>query len=133
MTDEPWHDLLLLASTKTPRPLLANAVIALREAEEWRMALRYDEFSLEAKIRRAPPWMLEPAEFSERAWNASDDLMLANWLQHEGICITPKIAAQAVEVCSRDVPFHPVRDYLDSLEHDGKSPRRHMVVESVRR
>src|SRR5262245_47873015 len=92
----PWHALLLLTSTKSPRPLLANAVIALREAEEWKGALRYDEFSLETKIRRAPPWV-ETSEFPERAWNASDDLMLANWLQHEGICIIPKVAAQAVE------------------------------------
>jgi predicted P-loop ATPase len=118
---KPWHALLLLTNTKSPRPLLANAVIALREAEEWKATLRYDEFSLETKIRRAPPWIDDPKDYAERAWNASDDLMLANWLQHEGICVQPKVAAQAVEIVARDVPFHPVKDYLDGLEHDGKS------------
>jgi hypothetical protein len=41
-----WRRQLILTPTKQPRPLLANAVTALRLAPEWECALGYDEFAL---------------------------------------------------------------------------------------
>ena len=41
-----WRAALLLSRKNTPKPLLANALIALRHAPEWRGVLAYDEFAL---------------------------------------------------------------------------------------
>jgi hypothetical protein len=50
MTDpnEAWRPLLILTPTKKPRPLLANAIIALREAPAWHGVLAYNEFRRES-------------------------------------------------------------------------------------
>ena len=57
MTDasEPWRDHLLLTNTGTPRPLLANAITALREAPAWHGVLSYDQFAMETIVSAAPP------------------------------------------------------------------------------
>jgi hypothetical protein len=44
-----WRLDLELTPTKQPRPLLRNAIIALRRAPEWEGVLAYDE-------SRSPPW-----------------------------------------------------------------------------
>ena len=52
-----WRAQLLLSATKDPRPLLANALLALHEAPEWGGVLGYDEFALTAMALRPPPWV----------------------------------------------------------------------------
>jgi hypothetical protein len=42
---------LILTPTKTPKAILANALIALRRAPEWQGVLAYDEFALVTKLR----------------------------------------------------------------------------------
>jgi hypothetical protein len=51
-----WQDDLILTATKTPKPLLANALTALRRAPEWQGVLAYDEFALVTMLMKAPPW-----------------------------------------------------------------------------
>jgi hypothetical protein len=41
-----WRAVLLLSRKNAPKPLLANALIALRHAPEWEGVLAYDEFAL---------------------------------------------------------------------------------------
>ena len=54
MTDasELWREHLLLTITGTPKPLLANAITALREAPAWHGVLSYDQFAMETVIER---------------------------------------------------------------------------------
>jgi predicted P-loop ATPase len=126
MTDvsEPWRDRLLLTDTKKPRPLLANAITALREAPAWQGVLSYDEFAMETIVGDAPPWdfkTLNPAlVWTTRAWSSHDDLLTAEWLQRAGIAVNTQTAAQAVEAVARERSYHPVVDYLSSLQHDGR-------------
>jgi predicted P-loop ATPase len=114
-----WKAGLLLNKAGTPRPLLANAMTALREAPEWKGVLGYDEFARETVLRAHPPWGLK--DDKPRAWTSHDDLLAAEWLQHADIAVTAPVAQQAVEAVSRDASFHPVRDYLDALKHDGQT------------
>ena len=41
-----WRAALLLSRKNSPKPLLANALIALRHAPEWEAVLAYNQFAL---------------------------------------------------------------------------------------
>jgi predicted P-loop ATPase len=115
-----WRAALLLNKGGTPRPLLANAMTALREAPEWKDVVAYDEFARETVLRARPPWDVKDDEWVQRTWTSHDDLLAAEWLQREDIAVTAPVAQQAVEAVSRDASFHPARDYLDALKYDGQ-------------
>lgn len=115
---EAWRKNLLTSANGTPKPLLANAIIALRDCATWTNTLAFDVFANEAMIDAAPPWSIE-LEWVPRAWTPQDDILATAWLQREGIGITTAVTPQAVEVVARDRSYHPVLDYLDSIEHDG--------------
>ena len=78
-----WRAQLLLSATKDPRPLLANALLALHAAPEWGGVLGYDEFALTAMALRPPPWVRTNGEWPQRAWSDRDDTLTAEWLQSQ--------------------------------------------------
>jgi Virulence-associated protein E/Primase C terminal 2 (PriCT-2)/Bifunctional DNA primase/polymerase, N-terminal len=128
-----WTRGLKRTANGAPKPLLANAVIALRQSPDWCGSLAHNAFTLETSIDAPPPWHTElsPAasrddddkqtDWTPRVWTEHDDLCLTDWMQHQGVAISPNQAAQAVEMVARDRVFHPVLDYLDGLKHDGVS------------
>src|SRR6516164_9401746 len=59
-----WKADLLLTATKQPRPVIANALAALRGASDWAGVLAYDEFSLVTMAMRPPVWL----QRSNEAW-----------------------------------------------------------------
>jgi predicted P-loop ATPase len=120
MTDT-WKDHLLVTSTGSPRSLLANAITALREHPAWFGVLAYDEFGRETILMASPPWDSRVSQWQPRAWSAHDDLLVAEWLQRQEIAVNSMVAAQAVEAVSRDRSIHPVKEYLESLQHNGKT------------
>jgi predicted P-loop ATPase/phage/plasmid primase-like uncharacterized protein len=118
-----WRSGLLLNDEGEPRPILANAIHALRKASEWDGVLWHDGFATVTVARRAPPWATDSNEnWTDTTWCDRDDYLVAEWLQHQGIIVPASIAGQAVETVARDREFHPVREYLDGLEWDG-TPR----------
>lgn len=110
----------LLCTKNGPKALLANALTALRKAPEWNGVLAYNEFNMASYAMRPPPWHAANVPWKPQRWTDRDDTLTANWLQHEGIAVTPAITATAVEAVARDRAFHPVRDYLASLQWDGR-------------
>jgi predicted P-loop ATPase len=115
---EPWRANLIVTGAGTPKPLLANAITALREAPAWQGVLAYDQFALQTVVSDAPPWHMD-LQWATRAWSSHDDLLAAEWLQRSGIAVNTATAAQAVEAVARERSFHPVIDYLSDLQHDG--------------
>ncbi len=107
----------LICTGKAPKPLLANAITALRYCLSWQSVLGFDEFALETVLCDAPPWF-DGLEWTPRRWSTHDDLLLTDWLQHNGIAVNSIEAARAVETVARDRSFHPVRNYLENLRHD---------------
>ena len=99
---------------------LANACHALRNAPNLHLMLAHDVFAMKTMMVSAPPWEFEPQHFHQRTWSPHDDLLITEHLQAIGIPVKPQTAAQAVEVVARERSFHPVHNYLDSLEWDGK-------------
>ena len=93
--------------------LLANALIALREAPEWQGVLAYDEFALVTMQMKPPPWLSDKDNWTPKQWTDRDDALTADWLQHQGIGITVNVAATAAETVAKDHSFHPIKEYLD--------------------
>ena len=105
---EHWRERLLLTITGTPKPLLANAITALREAPAWFGVVAHDEFSRETVIEVPPPWDVKLSPWSQRTWSSHDDLLATEWLQRAGIAVNTQTTAQAVEAVAAGRSFHPV-------------------------
>jgi predicted P-loop ATPase len=110
---------LIVSETGKPKALLVNAVRLLRNAPEWQGVLGFNEFTLYAATRLPAPWSRSTPGTN---WTDDDDTQAACWLQSQGILVSSKVAAQAVQTVARENPFHPVREYLAGLIWD-KKPR----------
>lgn len=103
--------LILNERTGKPRALLANALHALRHCPAWRGVLKYNSFALVVEAS-ATPWG------HRGKWNDQQDVLLAEWFQHEGVEVSPEVAGQAVQTVAREASYHPVQQWLRSLEWD---------------
>ena len=115
-----WRDQLILNLNQTVKPVLANAITALRGAPEWSGVLAYDEFANRTVIQRPAPWMQSGAR-REEEWTPNHDVLATEWLHHQGIYVSVDVTGQAVEAVARERPYHPVRKYLQELAWDGTS------------
>jgi predicted P-loop ATPase len=115
-----WRSLLIVDGKRMPRPLLANAITALRNAPEWQGLLWFDAFAQRTMLRGAAPWMTDRSG-REQEWSNALDIRAADWLQHAGILVSPEVAGQAVEIIADEHRFHPVLEYLARCQWDGES------------
>jgi putative DNA primase/helicase len=114
----PWRARLRLTDKGKPLPDEANVDIALRSAPAIANIVRYNEFSNKIELTRTPPWRDATAGAQ---WTDRDDTQLMHWLQRETILIRSAPAiSRCVEVVAHDAAYHPVKDYLRSLEWDAK-------------
>ena len=104
---------LLKRTRQGPRKNVANVAIALRNAEELKDRLRFDELG-QRIVSQGLPW-----RESQSQWTDVDSIYLAEWLQTRGFDISPNICADAALMVAHEAAFHPVRDYLDGLRWDG--------------
>jgi predicted P-loop ATPase len=114
---EPWHAFCIHSEGKNPKPLpvLANALIGLRAV--FPDSLAYDEMSCAAMLMQA---LAGENDFVPRPLTDIDVGIMQDRLQRLGLKRLPKDTVhQAVDVRAHERRFHPVRDYLDSLEWDG--------------
>jgi predicted P-loop ATPase len=116
-----WRNDLLLNLNGTVKPVLANAITALRGAQEWSGTLAYNEFANCTALRKPAPWMKPGTEVHEE-WTPNHDVLATEWLHHQGIFVPADVTGQAIEAVARESPFHPVRTYLTDLTWDG-TPR----------
>lgn len=93
---------------------------ALRTCPEIAGMLRFNEFSHQVEFERRCPWRSNDVGDS---WTDTDDIELVHFLQEQQVDVRGKsVVADAVEVVSRDMAYHPVRDYLRRLTWD-QTPR----------
>ena len=111
-----WRNRLITNQDGKPKPLLANAITALRDAPEWAEVLAFNDFTLGIVARKPAPWT---GATTGGEWTDNDDRLTTNWLQHEGVYVSVETAGQAVQTVAQDRRFHPVREYLDGLKWDG--------------
>jgi putative DNA primase/helicase len=110
-----WRGLLITNKNGHPKPLLTNAIHALRHSPDWEGVLGFNEFALATACCKQPPWERATAGGE---WGDHEDRLTTDWLQRERIDVGVAVAGQAVQTVARDNPFHPVRYYLQSLEWD---------------
>src|SRR5262245_15086924 len=118
---QAWRRGLIVSNAGLPHANVANALTALRGAPEWRGVLAYNEFTLTVWMTQPPPWRAATDSWAPARWTDSEDVLAAEWLQHQGINVSPPTVAPAVVAAAKDAPYHPVRDYLAGLEWDGRN------------
>lgn len=107
----------LLMSNGRIVPCLSNIYDIISADVNWRGVLAFNEFSYVICKRNKPPFASSDSE----EWDANDDVQTAMWLtRNYGFAPSPAQVAEAVEALARANTFHPVRDYLNSLEWDGQ-------------
>ena len=92
-----------------------NALVAFRHAPEWQGVLWFDESRQTIVARSAPPWEVRCIPFD---WTDEDDVRANAWLQSREIGVCKSVAADAAQTVAHEHSYHPVREYLDSLDWD---------------
>lgn len=117
---EPVPDvsvLMIQTGDGKPKACLANAITALRYDPAWWGVLAFNEFSLYTVTKKPAPWQ----QSAGANWTDYDDSRAAEWLQHIGIMVSSKVAAEAAQTVAKENRFHPVRDYLQGITWDGRN------------
>jgi hypothetical protein len=119
-----WTFTLLTDGNGKAMPILANAMVALRNAPEIARAFSYDEMLRACVVNHALPSANidhVAADQFPRPLRDSDITQLQEWLQHRGVRkIGHDVVYRAVDLRARERSFHPVRAYLDGLLWDGR-------------
>ena len=113
-----WQRSLIINDNGNAKAIIANAMIALRLADEFCGALGYDKMRQATMATAALPW--DPHIEKPRRWADHDDRMLAEWLQHNGVMVGPGVAHEAAEAVSVEASYHPVLSWLEALSWDGE-------------
>lgn len=115
-----WRSALIVGRGDKPRPLLANAITALRHAPEWRGVIWHDAFHNIPVARGKLPFITDSSHSGDVAWSDRFDALTACWLQQHGIAASADLTGRAVVTVALEHVFHPVLDYLEKCRWDGK-------------
>jgi predicted P-loop ATPase len=120
-----WFNQCILGEGKNPKPLpiVANALIALRNDPAVRDALAYDEMLRSVMLLHeiGEPFLGDVRE--PRLITDKDVTDIQEWMQDAGLKrIGRETVRDAVESYGRDHGYHPVLDYLEALVWD-RTPR----------
>jgi predicted P-loop ATPase len=99
-----------------PLPVLANVLIGLRA--RWTGHFGFDEMLRVPMLLRS---LVGENDFTPHAVSDVDVGLLQEFLQHAGLRrLLKDVVHQAVDIRAHERAYHPVRDYLQSLEWDNK-------------
>lgn len=125
--DARWRDEYITARGQV-RECVPNVMLVLHKHAQWRGVLGFDEFSQRVVKRRPAPY--DPDDWDGDEWLDVDDTRAAAWIaRREGWVPSAGMVAEAVLEAARAQPFHPVRDWLATLSHDGVPRIDHWLVD----
>jgi hypothetical protein len=113
-----WTDDIKFDDKGNVRPILANLILFLREHQDWKGVLAFDQFNTRVVIKKHPYWSEEEID---TLWTDHFESLVRVWFQNEDIAAGQGDIGRAVQAAARHNPTHPVRDYLDSLTWDGRA------------
>ena len=101
----------------------ANICTILEKDERWGGRIALNEFSQIVEFVMTPPY----ADENDAIWTEmtrpvcdEDFTYIVCWIsKHFGIHVRPELVASAVKAVGKKNRYHPVRDYLKTLEWDG--------------
>ena len=95
---------------------LSNIYQVLAFHPAWRGVIAFDEMALCTVKRKPPPY----AEGRTGEWDAQDDTRTAMWLSRNfGFTPASVMVLEVVETLAKANAWHPVREWLRSLQWDG--------------
>ena len=118
-----WLSQCILGDGKNPKPLpvVANALVALRSDPAIKDAFAYDEMSCATMLMHVIGQPLGGTVLEPRALTDEDVIQLQEWFQQNGLKrLGRETVRDAISSHARDNSYHPVRDYLESLQWDGQ-------------
>lgn len=112
-----WERALLRAPGGAVKKLVANVILVMSNAPEWRGAVSWDEFAERIVIVRACP------AGKPGPWGDLSDVDAASWLQRSEwrLEASPELVASAVRSVAAANSVHPLRARLSGLVWDGKA------------
>jgi predicted P-loop ATPase len=120
-TSNHWHSRCVLGDTGKLLPILANALVALREVPGLRECVAFDQM-LSVPVMLRPVDDLNAGDQFPRPLTDYDVAEITEWLQLNGLKrISISTVHEAVTLRAKENSFDPLLDYLDSLEWDGRS------------
>jgi predicted P-loop ATPase len=116
-----WSTRLLRNESGRIIPCYENVCLLLENSPEWSGVLGYNEFTAGyTLLREAPPPVTAAvgAEIEDLF-----DTEVTRWLERRRVMVKPDIVRRVVDGIGRRNPYHPVRDYLQSLAPWDGTPR----------
>jgi predicted P-loop ATPase len=115
--DEDWMGRLELTSEGKPFKNIANVVRVLEYHPEFNKAIAWNESTQRFVALRPTCAGRIPAGTALTDYHI---LELTVWIQsHTDVKVGEKVVNSAVETVGMRYAFHPIRDYLNGLKHDG--------------
>lgn len=123
-----WLEQFVDEKTGSVRMTRKTVICCLRNAPLLQDCLGFNELSGEVSTRVAWPWRSEAGPVVD-----TDDLRLGDWLSGTyRVPGTPRAAlTEAMHTVADARPYHPVRDYLKSLKHDGKQRSEKWLIHAL--
>jgi putative DNA primase/helicase len=112
--DLSWTDKLKYSKGQLLNTI-QNAYVILEHDQFLKGQLAYNDFSNRAIVTGRLPWNRE----ANRDWKDEDDSGLRHYIEQTYGAISANKIYDALVLCFREHAFHPVKDYLNSLEWDG--------------
>ena len=111
-----WTADLAMDKKGNVEPTTNNILIILHNDRNLKNLGKFNLFSMRHEVFGRLPWYRENVK---RNWRDEDDSGLRLYVEKiYGISAVNKVS-DAMSIYSRDMEYHPVRDYLDTLEWDG--------------
>lgn len=114
----PGHEVVLEMGERGPLKAVENFCRVLEGDSRISGSICYNELAHRRWVRGQLPW--EP-EMVDRPWTDSDEAWLRRWMWVHYKLKGKDDLDDAVQIAQSLITINPVREYLDSLEWDGKS------------
>jgi len=116
---DEWKGRLVRTRELEVKPTAHNLALIMQSDSRLHGLFGFNELASRIELRQSPPWGGKAGlPFAD-----TDATELAAWLgqpETYRLAAKPASVAEIVEAVAARLPFHPVRDYLDSLIWDGR-------------